>query len=101
MTDIETARKSIAQALQGFRRRAAVSQAYHAVYATEDGRRVLFDLMRRAGMLETAPDPSDSRFYEGRRSLALEIVKELRWTEAEMMALAEASTREELERLVE
>jgi hypothetical protein len=99
--DLETARKSITNALQGFRRRAAISHAYHNVYATPEGQTVLHDLMRRGGILETSPLSEDSRFYEGRRSLALEIVKELRWTEAEMIALARETTKEDMERLVE
>lgn len=99
--NIETAREQVAKAIKGFRQRAAVSNAYHSVYATSAGQMVLHDLMRKGGILETSPDPTDSRFYEGRRSLAMEICKELRWSEAEMIALARETTKEDLERLVE
>jgi len=99
--DLQLARDQVAKVLKGFRRQAAVNQAYHAVYATPEGQLVLHDLMRRGGILETSPVPDDSRFYEVRRSLALEIAKELRWTEAEMIALARETTKEDMERLVE
>jgi hypothetical protein len=99
--DIQTARDQIAKVMAGFKRRAAISHAYHNVYATPEGQTVMHDLMRRGGILETSPLSEDSRFYEGRRSLALEIVKELRWTEAEMIALARETTKEDMERLVE
>lgn len=99
--DLQRAREQISKAFRGFREQAALSHAYHDVYATPQGKVVFEDLMRKGGMLETSPDPADSRFFEGRRSLALEICKALRWTESEMITLAQAQTREDLERLVE
>jgi hypothetical protein len=99
--NVQTAREAIGKALKGFQRRAAISQAYHAVYETPAGRTMIHDLMLKGGILETSADASDSRFYEGRRSLALEICKELRWSESEMIALARETTKDDLERLVE
>jgi hypothetical protein len=99
--DINTVRETIGKALKAFQSRAAISQAYHAVYDTPAGRTMIHDLMLKGGILETSIDASDSRFYEGRRSLALEICRELRWSESEMIALARETTKEDLERLVE
>jgi hypothetical protein len=98
---IDQVRKTIGDTLKAFQRRASISQAYHAVYQTPAGQTVLHDLMRKGGVLETSVEANDSRFYEGRRSLALEICKELRWSESEMIALARETTKDDLERLVE
>lgn len=78
-----------------FRARARRAQAYAAVYASPEGKFMIEDLLRKGHILEAAP-AEDSRFYEGRRSLALEILNELRWSESEMVHLAEQTTTQTL-----
>lgn len=100
MSDLATrAREVLGQGLAAFRRRARRAQAYRAVYDSPEGKFVIDDLLRKAGIFETAPDPADSRFYEGRRSVALDILAELRWSESEMVALAERTTTDTLSAL--
>lgn len=99
--DVETARGSIRNWLTSIRRKSRIADAYKAVYSTDPGQTVVHDIMRRGGLLETAADPTDSRFHEGRRSLALHVVEMLRWSESEILTLAERSQREDMERLVE
>lgn len=89
---MDRARAVLGQAsFAAFRHRARTSQAYRAVYEMPEGKFMIEDLLRKGGVLEAAP-PEDSRFYEGRRSLALEILNELRWSESEMVHLAEQTT---------
>jgi hypothetical protein len=102
MSDMaETARTTIARTLKMFEREGAIARAYSDVYATDPGRMVIEDIMRKAGILTVASDPTDSRFYDGRRAVALEVLRMLRFTESEMIALARATAREDMERLVE
>lgn len=56
---------------------AALAQAYRQTFATEQGRLVLADVLRRAGLMQSsfATDPHLTAFREGRRRLALEIVE--------------------------
>lgn len=81
------------------RRRFALSRAYREVFETDAGKQVLADLAKKSGLLATsfAPgDPQATHFAEGRRSLMLEIIAELRWSETEIMQLASARTNEAL-----
>lgn len=74
-------------------------RAYHAVFGTPEGQLVLHDLLRRCGMLETSQvngDPHMVAFREGRRSVGLDLVHAMRWTEAEVIQLALARTGEQL-----
>jgi hypothetical protein len=69
--------------------------AYQAAFATDSGRIVLADLLRAAGLLavcHTPGDPCDTAFNDGRRSLGLHVVQQLRWSEAELLKLALART---------
>ena len=80
-------------------RERAIRQAYHAVFASDDGKLVLHDLLQRGGLLETSAVSGDAfmtHFKEGRRSVALEIIHKLRWTEAEMLQLALQRTGDQL-----
>jgi hypothetical protein len=66
------------------RRRIALVKAYKAVFGSIDGQVVLKDLIGRAGILEAEP----GKFAAGRRSIVLEILKDLRFDETGLMALA-------------
>ena len=56
---------------------AALAQAYRQTFATEQGRAVLADILRRAGLTQSsyAGDPHETAFREGRRRVGLEIVE--------------------------
>lgn len=71
-------------------RRVAVALAYKRVFGGEDGELVLHDIMRRGGVLRTGFDvrPGLTAFNEGRRSLALEIVRELALNEKDFERMA-------------
>ena len=80
-------------------RQRAIRSAYHLVFNSPEGKLVLHDLLAAGGVLETSMTPNDPQgtaWREGRRSLALEIIHKLRWTEGEMMALALARTQDHL-----
>ena len=66
------------------RRRISIIAAYKTVFTSIDGQVVLKDLVARAGLLEAEP----GKFAAGRRSIVLEILKELRFDETALMALA-------------
>jgi hypothetical protein len=80
-------------------RHRAVRQAYHAVFATTEGKIVLTNLLQVGGVLETSMvsgDPQATAYREGRRSMALDVIHKLRWTEGEMMQLALQRTGDQL-----
>jgi len=82
---------SIKESLEPAKAQLALAESYRRVFAAGDGETVLTDLLRRAGMLEVATvegDPFATHFRDGRRSLALEIVAQLRFTESELLRLA-------------
>jgi hypothetical protein len=56
---------------------AALAQAYRQTFATEQGRLVLADVLRRAGLMQSsfAADPHETAYREGRRRIGLEIVE--------------------------
>jgi hypothetical protein len=56
---------------------AALAQAYRQTFATEQGRAVLADLLRRAGLMQSSfsGEPLETAYREGRRRLGLEIVE--------------------------
>lgn len=65
---------------------------YGLVFGSPDGGLVLRDIMKRGALLSTAFDPSvpgQTEYNLGRQSLALEILQELRWSEAEILALTQ------------
>lgn len=81
------------------RQRRRLAGAYTECFATPAGELVLRDLLRICGVLETSHQPADAyetAFREGRRSVALEILGRLRWSEAEMVELAKERTAETL-----
>lgn len=90
---VNTAREYVGRSLAAFKMRVQRGRIYREVYDSPQGRRMIHDLLRKCGVLESAP-AEDSRFFEGRRSVALEILNELRWSEGEMIALAEEQTTE-------
>ncbi len=72
------------------KRQVARTKLYKSLFNSPDGRLVLIDLMRRSGMLETVSGSAEEALRaEGRRSLVLEIMAELRFNENELLALAE------------
>jgi hypothetical protein len=66
------------------RRRTTLIKAYKEVFGSIDGQFVLKDLIGRAGILESEP----GKFAAGRRSIVLEILKDLRFDETALMKLA-------------
>lgn len=80
-------------------RHQAIRGAYHFTFGLPEGKLVLHDLLQAAGLLETSMvpgDPQGTAYREGRRSVALEIIHKLRWTEGEMMQLALQRTGDQL-----
>jgi hypothetical protein len=73
--------------LKHLKRRAAIANAYHAIYALPAGKIVIDDLLGKSGLLEVSP-AEDCRFYDGRRSMGLEILDAMRWSEGELVQLA-------------
>lgn len=68
-----------------------VRRAYR-IFDTPEGRMVLGDLFNAAGMLSPATvegDPYLTHFNDGKRALALHILERLRWSEMELLRLAQ------------
>ena len=79
-----------------FGSRTALARAYREVFAGSAGHLVLTDLLRSAGVLEVATvrgDPAMTHFNDGRRSLGLLLIERLRWSEGELLKLAEDRAR--------
>lgn len=75
------------------KKREALRQAYAAVFDSPDGRTVLADIVREGGLLAVgyvAGAPDTAVFADGRRSLALHVLEQLRWGEHDLAALARA-----------
>lgn len=69
--------------------------AYHALFTSPDGQKVLHHMLAQAGLLETSHTPGDAHdtaFREGRRSMALDVLRMLRWTPGEIHELATRRT---------
>lgn len=77
----------MSKAPKAVKRQVAIGKAYQTTFGAGDGRVVLIDLMRRAGMLEASP--SDGLYETGRRSMMVEIMSILRYDYAKLLALAE------------
>ena len=91
---------SLADQLRRLAPRIALHHAYQGVFGTPEGRMVLHDLLREGGMLKTSHvlnDPADTAFREGKRAMALHLVGRLRWSESELLALAQQRTTDQLE----
>jgi len=81
----------VAEALRRWIPRLAINAAYRAVFTSPDGEKVLRDLMKRGGLLETSMvegDPHLTAFKEGKRAVILDVLAELRWSEKEIAGLA-------------
>src|SRR5262245_54069559 len=79
------------ETIRRFMPRLAVNAAYRAVFDSPEGEKVLKDLMIRGGLLETSTIPGDphmTHFRDGRRSLVLDILAELQWSESQIARLA-------------
>lgn len=73
-------------------RRRRVDRAVRELFASPDGRVVLVELLGITGVLATSHvrgDSHDTAFNEGRRSVGLELMARLRWTEAELQMLSQ------------
>jgi hypothetical protein len=74
-----------------WRRRLQINGAYHNLFtAGGDGGVVLRDLAREAGLFSISFDanPYATAFNDGKRAMVLFILRELRWSEGDLMALA-------------
>lgn len=81
------------------KQRLADARAYEQVFASPEGQRVLYDLLRAGGVLQTSlvpGDPQGTAFNDGRRSMALHIIDQLRWSEAELAKLAMMQNDEDM-----
>lgn len=81
------------------KQRLADARAYERVFATPEGQRVLHDILRAGGILaiaHVAGDPFATAFQDGRRSLALHIIDQLRWNEAALNKLAQAQADDDM-----
>lgn len=67
------------------KRRLALSRTYRNVFGSLDGKFVLVDLIKRAGLLEAEP----GKFAAGRRSIVLEIMTELRFDEKRLLEMSQ------------
>lgn len=74
------------------KRAVATSRAYKAVFNSPDGRLVLIDLIKKAGILDGAHEEQDSANFHknGRRSIVLDILATLRFDEGGLLELVQA-----------
>lgn len=73
---------------EAVRQRARLHAAWHAIEATAEGQTVIADLMTLAGATvgsHSPGDPYQTAFNEGRRSIAIDVMERLRWTEARLL----------------
>ncbi len=65
---------------ESLKQRLKLHQSYQAVFAQPQGREVLHDLLREAGMFSTSQttDPYQTAFNEGKRYIALFVLNRLR-----------------------
>ena len=79
------------------KRKIGLARAYRNTFATPEGEIVLGDLLRAGGVMEICHQPGDAHataFKDGRRSLALHIIDQLRWSEPELLRLARQRSTE-------
>jgi len=82
---------AVTDLIRKFLPRLAINASYRAVFDSPEGERVLHDLMQRAGILETSVIEGDAgmtHFKEGRRSVVLDILAELQWSESDIARAA-------------
>ena len=86
------------QARQVVEERHFLAMDYRFVFASEPGQRVLADILRRAGVMQSTYDahPSNAAFAEGKRRVALEIIEMINADPADRQRLALTGTTEEL-----
>ncbi|HWK44919.1 MAG TPA: hypothetical protein VNT30_09370 [Stellaceae bacterium] len=75
-----------------WRRRVSIRTTYHRVFETPDGARVLEDMLKGGGMLERSfvpGDPYATAFNEGRRSVMIDVLRLLSWTEGALSKLSD------------
>lgn len=83
--------------LAAFRKRSALAAAYETIYHLPQGRMVIEDLLKKSGILDVCHvmgDPGTSAFNNGRRSIGLEIMDAMRWSEGKLIQLAKEQTSE-------
>jgi hypothetical protein len=71
--------------------RAKIGDSYRRLFESPDGQFVLMDLLNRSGVLQTsmvAGEPHMTAYREGRRSIALEIIQLMQWSEMELVRLS-------------
>lgn len=80
-------------ASDALRQRAQITGAWRAIERTPEGKRVIADLMRATGVLAETHVPGDSHesaHRAGARSIGLHVIDRLRWTETDLLRLAQA-----------
>lgn len=77
-------------------RQRRLSRAYATVFAGDDGELVLDDLLQRTGILaaNVEGEITGMAYVEGRRSVGLEVLSELRYGRAELLAHIERQARD-------
>lgn len=83
--------------LAAFRKRSALAAAYETIYHLPQGRMVIEDLLKKTGLLEVSHvmgDPATTSYRDGRRSIGLEIIDAMRWSEGKLIQLAKEQTSE-------
>lgn len=78
--------------------RAALADDYRHVFASESGQRVLADLLRRAGVMQTSHDgnPMQTAYAEGKRRIGLELIEMINADPGAALRLATVGQTEEL-----
>lgn len=78
--------------------RAFLAEDYRITFGSPMGQRVLADILRRAGVMQTTFDahPPTAAFNEGRRRIGLEIIEMINADPAPQQAMATTGNTEEL-----
>lgn len=90
--------------LAAFRHRSGLASAYDDLYRTPQGKMVIDDLLKRTGLLEVSHvigDPASTSYRDGRRSIGLEIIDAMRWTEGKLVELSKEQSSERVARAEE
>jgi hypothetical protein len=99
MSAIGDIRKTASRALEALRRRASIAHSYRSAFSGGTGEAVLHDLLREAGVLSVSHVEGDSHataFNDGKRAMGLHICERLRWSEMQLLKLAEQQTQDRL-----
>ena len=70
--------------------RVKMGERYRALFDSPAGREVLADLFARCGLMRTSMtmgEPHMTAFNEGRRSVGLDIIQLMSWSEMELLEL--------------